>query len=235
MTWRLSLALALAGGVACDLGADNIGDLDSGEGGATEGTEASSTSQGSSSESEGTSGTTGGGGQLGGGVCQGALEDSYAAWETARDAAANTYSLTMTETMVIADFCGGDVYVACDTTTVLEVSGGEIVSRTFTAAPSSNDTAPEDCPAGYVEAGDALGSNINGYPLRTVEDVYQACCDLASMAGGYALDYEDYLPGDAVVFIGDDSLLQGCTVQYCDDCGCDGGAVHTVSSIAFGA
>jgi hypothetical protein len=180
-------------------------------------------------------GSTGGTGGTGlGGACEGALADSFDAWQAARDGAGGTYTFTIVDQIVIADYCTSETYLACDTVTTLEVSGGEVVARSFTSAPAE-DTPAEDCPAAYEETATDLGTHADGHPVETIDDVYTECCDLVQMQGGYHTSYEgDYEPDDVVVTVGGDAFLERCTAQYCDDCGCSGGPTFSVGSITLG-
>ncbi|MEX1366960.1 MAG: hypothetical protein AB1Z98_27785 [Nannocystaceae bacterium] len=221
--------------MACDLSGKNIGDVDDGGGsGGSSGSVTQTETTGPVADSGGTEGGTAGVGL--GGVCEGGLSDSYLAWETARDGASNDYSFVMRDTIVHADFCSGEVYIACETATTLTVEGGVVVARSFEATPASEDTPPEDCPEPYTESGDELGSHADGYMLATLDDVYLSCCDMAQMQGGYQVGYgEGYDPGDVVVELHEDSLLRSCTTQYCDDCGCSGDVGISIESIDLGS
>lgn len=231
-----ALTLGLTLWTGCPLPGKNIGDLPDDGGGGSQGSGESSAggTPGVDTEAETGSETTAGSGL--GGVCEGPLSDSWLTWAEARDEASSTYSFTMAETQVYADFCSGEIYVACRTSTTLGVVDGEVVSRTFEATPNSEDTTPEDCPEAYEETGEALGSHAEGYPVRTIDEVYQGCCDMALMQGGYYTSYDDegWLPGEVLVSIGDDALLTGCSTQYCDDCGCDDGTHIVISDISLG-
>ena len=178
---------------------------------------------GSSSSSTGTEG-----------LCGGELGDSRAAWETARDAAANSYAFVVPETLVLEDFCSGEVYLACSTRTSFLVEDGIIVARTFTATPTGDATA-DDCPESYEETDADLGSHEHGFMLITVDGVYDRCCDLVEDAGGYLTENsdDDYLPGDVFITFSTDGFLASCSTEYCDDCGCDGGPGIDLTDVSF--
>ena len=233
----ISFVVALAVGLACgDPGSSSDGPADGGGSeSSAEGTDEAG-SGGSETSAAGTetgdSGTTGTSGI--GGACEGGLANSFTTWEAMRDGVDGTYSFTMNGSVVINDHCSvDDVYIVCDLVTTLDVENNVVVGRSLAVTPMGDATA-DDCPEPYAESGEELGSHSDGYGIATVDDVYASCCDLAEMQGGYHLEYGDgYRPGDVAVTLDDDGLLERCTTQYCDDCGCSGSVGIHVGQISL--
>jgi hypothetical protein len=151
---------------------------------------------------------------------------SFTAWETARDANANTYYYSLLRGpsgLVPPDFC---IY-----RTLVAVADGEVIERRFEIAEMVGE--PE-CDKAFTEQGDEVGTGMADYlaPAVTVDALYSACCDMV-------LHIE---PADeyTVTFSTDkEGLMKTCyyVANGCAD-GCDGGplgAALDFEALAFGA
>lgn len=151
---------------------------------------------------------------------------SFTAWETARDANANTYYYSLLRGpsgLVPPDFC---IY-----RTLVAVADGEVIERRFEIAEMVGE--PE-CDKAFTEQGDEVGTGTADYlaPAVTVDALYSACCDMV-------LHIE---PADeyTVTFSTDkEGLMKTCyyVANGCAD-GCDGGplgAALDFEALAFGA
>ena len=201
-------------------------------------TDASATAEAESTSTGATPSSTGGESSAGGyegfeGACGGSLSDSWVAWQGVRDSVSGSYGFDVEQ--IKASPAGACLLPICDTTTSFSVVAGQVESRAFESTPVGG-TEPRDCGASYLELPGELGTNLDGFAVSSLDDVYSWCCALAEREGGYATSYGDkgYLPGDLAVIIGEDGLLHRCGTQSCGFCGCGDAPQVEITNLELG-
>jgi len=151
---------------------------------------------------------------------------SFAAWEQARDANANTYFYSVLRGpsgLVPPDYC---IY-----RTLVAVVDGQVVERRFEISEMFGEA---DCDKTFTEKGDEVGTGTADYlaPAVTVDELYAACCDMVL----------HIQPADefTVTFSTDKEGLMNTCYYVANGCadGCDGGplgAALAFEKLDFGA
>jgi hypothetical protein len=162
-------------------------------------------------------------------VCGGDFATSVNAWENLlMQQQGRSYSYTRVETVETGEQgCDPAPDYICDVRTTFTVEGGTVTSRELVATP--RDGAPmETCPDGYSESGDSIGSHDGGAPPLTLDALYQGCCEVAMMSGGFGPGF-----GQASFAVDDIGVLASCSDLLCDDCGCFSSTNYTIEDLAF--
>ena len=139
------------------------------------------------------------------------FQTSLDAWQTARDAADDTYYYVGRRLEIRYPL----PYADCEYLTRIVVEDGVVVSRTLLdGIPASDDIV---CATGWTETGDELGTHDDAQglatPPQTLDEVYAQCCDVAYEQSPGDSDWE---PG---FFADDDGFLRRCYL-YVAECGC---------------
>jgi hypothetical protein len=160
--------------------------------------------------------------------CQGAFQDSWDAWHGLMTTSGTSYVYTRVETIAVAgDTCNGEPVQSCELRTTITIEAGMPTSRELVVTPGDGP-APDACPAGYVETSNQVGASPDGAHALTIDQLYQGCCDVGTMNGGFGEEF-----GQASYSVDAMGVLAGCSDLLCDDCGCSSSLDYTIEDLAF--
>ncbi|MBC8072961.1 MAG: hypothetical protein IAG13_31855 [Deltaproteobacteria bacterium] len=216
--------------IGCVLDSEPVGvesDTEAASSGTSEGSASASSTQGTATEESGGIETSGG--DVLPPECSGDFAASWDAWSNLQMMQeGRAYVYTRVETVETGgQACEPEPDYICDLRTTITVTGGMVTSRELVATPR-DDAPAETCPDAYSESGDSIGSHDGGAPPLTLDALYQGCCDVAQMAGGFGEDF-----GQAEFEVDEMGVLSRCSDLLCDDCGCFSGTDYSIEDLAF--